>query len=179
MTTIFLSGSRHLYYLNDLIKSRIQNIIKHNFNIVIGDAYGSDKAMQSYIHECNYQNVLVFFAGNKYRNNIGLWDTKQIIPNKRLTGKSLYMEKDKAMAKYANFGFALWDGKSEGTINNILELLIQNKKSVLYLSSNKRFFNIKTTEDFISFINIYKPEFLRNLKNSYYLQKQIKNLNIL
>lgn len=178
MTTVFLSGSRHLHRLNDSIRLRIQNILKQNFNIVIGDANGADKAMQSYIYDCNYTNVFVFFAGDTYRNNIGLWETKQIIPKTKITGKALYTERDKAMAKQADFGFALWDGKSEGTINNILELLKQNKKSVLYLSSNKEFFNIKTPEDFISLIKLYKPEFLQNLRNSNYLQKQTQLLNI-
>jgi hypothetical protein len=51
------------------------------------------------------------------------------------------------MAQHADYGLVLWDGKSAGAINNVFELLSQNKPVAVYFSPNKEFFNLKTVQD--------------------------------
>ena len=43
------------------------------------------------------------------------------------------------MAKETDYGFMLWDGKSNGTLNNIINLLKENKKILIYFSPTKSF----------------------------------------
>ncbi len=147
MTTVFLSGSRKISRLNDLIRNRIQNMIDQDFKIIVGDANGADKAMQGYLHNTGYQNVTVFCAGSTCRNNIGEWPTQNVQVSPKLKGRDFYTQKDKEMAAIADYGFVLWDGKSAGSINNVFELLRRGKAVVVYLSQKKDFEKIVTSQD--------------------------------
>ena len=104
MTTVFLSGSRHLSKLNDAIKTRIDNMIEKSFRIFVGDANGADKAMQKFLSDAHYPNVVVFCAGENCRNNIGEWDVTQVPVNPKLKGRDFYTAKDKEMATKADYG---------------------------------------------------------------------------
>lgn len=179
MTVVFLSGSRRISRLNDKIRFRLQNIMKQNFQIFIGDANGADKAMQSYLADQHYPNVSIYFVGSICRNNIGNWNTKQIAVDKNLKGRAFYTEKDKAMAAEADFGFVLWDGISEGSINNIFELLNSQKKAVVYLSTHKKIFNIKTANDIENLINCTDPEALSKLQGLRTIRRQMEKHNLM
>ena len=71
MTTVFLSGSRQLSRLNASIETRISNMIEKGLRIIVGDASGADKAMQTFLSDAKYSNVIVYCAGETCRNNIG------------------------------------------------------------------------------------------------------------
>jgi len=60
MKKVFFGGSRKLSRLNRAIIERANNIVAQNFQILIGDANGADKAMQKYLAEKVYKNVIVF-----------------------------------------------------------------------------------------------------------------------
>ena len=147
MTTVFLSGSRRINRLNDLVRSEIQNMIEQGFHIVVGDANGADKALQSYLAGQGYRKVVVFCAGQDCRNNIGGWEVHEVSVNPKLRGRAFYTQKDKEMASQADYGLVLWDGKSVGSINNVHELLKNGKKVIVYLSPEKRFMNVTGLED--------------------------------
>ncbi len=51
MTTVFIGGSRSITRLNDTIRYTADNIMRQCFAIVIGDANGADKVVQSYLAE--------------------------------------------------------------------------------------------------------------------------------
>ena len=51
------------------------------------------------------------------------------------------------MAIEADYGFVLWDGKSPGSLNNIIELLNKNKKALVYYSPEKEFYSVSTLDD--------------------------------
>ncbi|WP_231388734.1 hypothetical protein [Neisseria meningitidis] len=145
MRTIFFSGSRSISRLNPQIRERINNILSNNFDIVIGDANGADKAIQKFLQEQDYANVHIYFSGKIYRNNVGNWQFVQV--DSKGTGRVFYTAKDKKMAEIADYGFILWDGKSIGSLNNIAELLQLNKPSLVYHSQTKEFFKIKSSAD--------------------------------
>ena len=147
MTTVFLSGSRKLSRINDMIRERVRKMMDQDFTIVLGDANGADKAMQSYLADSGYRNVTVFCAGGKCRNNVGEWPTENVKVPSSLKGRDFYTEKDKAMAALADYGFVLWDGKSAGSINNVLELIKRGKCVVIYLSAKREFFTAKSADD--------------------------------
>lgn len=178
MTTVFLSGSRKINRLNDVIRGRIQNIVDQGFRVVVGDANGADKAMQTYLAEKLYPNVAVYCAGDTCRNNVGEWKTEKVRVDAKLKGRAFYTQKDKVMASEADFGFVLWDGKSEGSINNVFELLGKGKKAVVYFSPRKEFFNVKSAEDIRELMRLCDPVASREFQGSRNLRRQMEALNI-
>lgn len=163
MKTVFLSGSRNTSRLNDLIRERIQNMIDSDLRIVVGDANGADKAMQKFLADNGYGSVIVFCAGDRCRNNVGNWRTEKIAVDPGIRGREFYAQKDRAMAEQADFGFVLWDGKSAGSIGNVLELVSRGKKVVLYYSPEKQFYNIGSVSDANSVLEKCDPVALDKL----------------
>lgn len=147
MTTVFVSGSRKISRLNKEIRNRLQNLVDKQFAVIIGDANGADKALQKYFSEIPYKNVIVFCSGNSCRNNLGNWDEKHVFVEPKLKGRDFYTKKDKEMAAEADYGFVLWDGKSSGAFNNIIELLKKHKNALVYFSPEKKFYSVSKVED--------------------------------
>jgi hypothetical protein len=65
------------------------------------------------------------------------------------------------MAADATVGFMVWDGKSKGTILNVFRLMKQQKKAAVYNVAAKRFYELKTLEQWEEFISHCDDE-LRN-----------------
>jgi hypothetical protein len=128
MTTVFVSGSRKISRLNMETRNRLKNVVDKQFSILVGDANGADKVFQKYLAEMRYPNVVVFCSGGHCRNNLGNWNVKNISVDSKLKGRDFYTQKDKAMAAEADYGLVLWDGKSPGSFNNIMELVKNRKK---------------------------------------------------
>ena len=147
MTIVFIGGSRRLGKLAAPVKERIDKIINNGFTILIGDANGTDRCVQDYLASKHYRNVIVFCMEGVCRNNIGDWDTKGIEASG--TGKDFnyYSTKDLQMAKEASYGFMIWDAKSNGTLNNIINLLKRDKKILVYFSPDKAFHKLRGFQD--------------------------------
>ena len=141
---VFIGGSRRLTKLHGDVVNQLDGIIESRLHILIGDANGADKAVQNYLWERNYANVTVFHSGKKCRNNLGNWDTEQVEPPTKRRDYNYYAAKDKRMAEEANYGFAIWDGKSKGTLHQIQRLRSQDKGVRVYASNRKRL--MKSTE---------------------------------
>lgn len=58
-----------------------------------------------------------------------------------------YSTKDLAMAKQADYGFMIWDTKSKGTLNNMINLLKENKSVAVYLTIDKVSYTLRTFAD--------------------------------
>ncbi|HXM62526.1 MAG TPA: hypothetical protein VN950_16820 [Terriglobales bacterium] len=148
MKSVFVAGSRAVSRLNSQVKERLDNIMKQNLAVLVGDANGADKAVQRYLAKCHYQNVVVY-SMDVCRNNVGCWPTRRhTAPPEARRDRHYYGIKDLAMAKNATCGFMLWDGVSKGTLTNVINLLNFGKKTLLYLSPKKLFFKLHTYEDF-------------------------------
>ncbi len=147
MTTVFISGSRKISRLNQEIRDRLKNILTQQYEIVVGDANGADKAVQKYLLDENYRNITVFCSGNACRNNLGNWNVSRVEVDSSLKGRDFYSEKDKKMAEIADYGLVLWDGKSPGSYSNIMELLKRKKKILVYFSPERRFLTISKLDD--------------------------------
>jgi hypothetical protein len=164
MSTVFLSGSRRLSRLNEAIRARLKNMVDSGMDIIIGDANGADRAMQEYLARTAYQNVTVYCAGDKCRNNVGNWASRFVKVDSRLRGRDFYAKKDKAMAALADFGLVLWDGKSVGSINNVYELVVREKKVVVYYSPDHKFCTITSKEQLQDLLARCDPETLGAIK---------------
>ena len=131
------------------VKEKLDEIIKNKYEVLIGDCWGIDAAVQKFFVEKNYRNVTVYATGNSVRNNVGRFDVCKVVSN-GAEGFTFYRQKDIAMAKDADCGFMIWDKNSKGTLNNIIDLLNQKKSVELYLNDEKVFKminDIKTLDD--------------------------------
>ncbi|MFW2177313.1 MULTISPECIES: hypothetical protein [unclassified Moraxella] len=178
MQPIFFSGSRSLVSLPAMVQQRIfDNILQKNFPIVIGDADGADSTLQAFFATQYYDLVKVFCAGGKCRNNIGNWQIQTIASSAK--GRAFYTAKDVAMANVANYGFVLWDGQSIGSLNNIAELLKQNKPSLVYFEPNQQFIKVVSEQDLNDLLQIADKGLANTIiqKGSTYLKQLSKNGN--
>jgi len=116
---IFISGSISIKKLRKRDYPFLEELVEGNKTILIGDAYGVDKAVQEYLHRNEYQNVIVYYSGENIRNNIGNWQTEHILNPDNLMGRLLYKLKDKAMDDDCDSALMFWNGKSKGTQLNM------------------------------------------------------------
>jgi hypothetical protein len=144
---IFVAGSRHTSRLPAEVKKRLDTVIGKRFQILVGDANGTDKALQQYLSDKEYPNVIVHCMERHCRNNIGHWPTREVAAPKGARGFDFYSIKDRAMASAAEYGLMLWDGKSKGTINNVVNLSKNKKPVVVYIASTKQFLTVKVFDD--------------------------------
>ena len=164
MTSVFIGGSRKVSRLNSAIRERIDGIIQCEFTVYIGDANGSDKAIQKYLAQRGYRHVIVFCMEGLSRNNLGDWETKNISTDNRKKDFKYYATKDFEMATQASYGFMIWDGKSKGTLNNILNLLIGDKKILVYYSPEKIFYTLTHPGDLQELLKKCDRDVLKKLE---------------
>lgn len=173
MKKIFFGGSRKLGKLNKAIMERADKIISNGYLVLLGDANGADRAMQKYLAEKSYQNVLVFCAGNNCRNNVGKWKTRVILSDKVRKNFQYYAIRDEKMSNEADYGFMVWDGKSKGTLNNIVNLLPKSKPVVVYFYPKKKFFTLRSIRDLVELLSFCKREDLEYFEKLLRLSQRI------
>ena len=154
----------------------MQNVLDQHFPIIIGDANGADTAVQQYLHEKQYVAVTVFCSGNNCRNNVGNWQVSKIQVEAGKNGRDFYARKDKEMAKIAGYGLVLWDGKSPGSYANIMELLKQSKKALVYFSPEEVFVNISTLDDAQKLLGGCDPKSQEEIKRKIKLPSLVKEI---
>lgn len=164
MNTVFVGGSRHVSRLPAEVKARLNNVIKSGHHVIVGDANGADKAVQKHFHDAAYDKVTVFCSGNRFRNNLGHWEIHKVDVPKHTKGFQLYAAKDREMAREADFGLMIWDGKSPGTLLNVLRLMRSGKIAVLFSVPDKGAINFKTEADWEAFLSRCSDELRRDLR---------------
>lgn len=151
MTTVFIGGSRAVSKLNAVIRTRLEDLIQKECQIVIGDANGADKAVQQFFADRGYSRVTVFCM-DACRNNVGRWGTRKVHADSPRKDFAYYATKDIAMAREAKCGVMLWDGRSKGTLHNVLNLIGAGKKVLVYFSPEKAFYKLSTPRDLESLL---------------------------
>ena len=132
---VFIAGARAITALSESVCQKLDAISKKGYDVLTGDCYGVDTAVQKYFIERGYKNVTIFASNGKVRNNIGNWTVQSVFVNGNLRGFDFYRQKDLEMARIANCGFMIWDGESKGTLSNIICMADQGKKVIVYLSN--------------------------------------------
>lgn len=164
MTKVFLGGSRNIVRLSSEVRGRVDNVISSGLAVLIGDANGADKALQRYLADRKYANVTVFCSGNTCRNNIGRWKTQHVATSRAKKDFEHYAMKDAQMGREAEYGLFLWDGKSRGTLNNILTLTAQNKRALVYFSPAKNFVQVRGVEDLERLLSDCDPRIANSVR---------------
>lgn len=152
MKKVFIGGSRTLSRLNRKVTQTLDSLIEKGFTILIGDANGADKTVQNYLASNKYNNVIIYCMQNRCRNNLGSWQMRHIETSLKNNGYQFYSIKDFEMAKEADYGFMLWDSKSKGTLNNIINLIKELKPVVVYFSPTKALFKINNRSDLVKLL---------------------------
>jgi hypothetical protein len=148
MIKVFIGGSRSISRLNPEIRSRLDEIIRKQLFVIVGDANGADKAVQRYFFAQGYDRVEVFCTEDQCRNNLGHWKVTSV-PAPRVARRSFefYSVKDQKMAEEGSVGLMLWDGKSRGTLSNAHRLLEQGKKVVIWIAPQRKFETLGSLND--------------------------------
>lgn len=135
---IFIGGSKTVSEIDDNVKEKLLQMIKKGNEILIGDCRGIDTAVQQFFADNKYDKVTVYATDGIVRNNVGEFKVKAI-PSNGAVGFVFYRKKDSAMANDADSGFMIWDRKSKGTNENILELTKLGKNIVIYFTDDNSF----------------------------------------
>jgi hypothetical protein len=173
MTKVFIAGSRSLSRLNADVKHRIDTMIEKGFTILVGDANGADKAVQRYLAEKHFRNVIVHCMVGNCRNNIAGWPTREISAAPGSRGFAYYSTKDLAMANDAEYGFMLWDGESKGTLNNVVNMVHQNKTVVVYFAPQKNFQNLRSSGDVARLLANLDPAKVQHLERELGIEREL------
>ena len=122
---LFVSGSKSISKLSDAAISLLDDAIKKGMEILVGDCYGVDAAVQKYLDQRNYSNVTVYCSGEKTRNYFltGARVRSCADLSKGLNGREFNYVKDIQMCGDCDRALMIWDGKSEGTRENIKRML--------------------------------------------------------
>ncbi|MEX2126189.1 MAG: hypothetical protein WD795_20020 [Woeseia sp.] len=144
MSKVFFGGSRNLSRLNPALRTRLRNLVTNGHTVLIGDASGADKAVQSYLAQEGYKHVRVYCMDGKCRNNVGNWETVAVDSRGKKRDFAYFAMKDARMSLDADYGFMIWDGESKGTLNNILNLVQQGKSALVYFSPMREFILVES-----------------------------------
>ena len=158
MSKIFIGGSRRVSRLAPPVLARLGTIVAKGLPVIVGDANGADKAVQQYLYGKEYEPVEVFCSGSICRNNIGNWSARHVEAAPGERGFQFYAAKDREMAREADYGFMIWDGKSTGTLLNVVRLLRCGKKVVVYSAPDQNFAELRGYDQWEEFIGHYSTE---------------------
>ena len=150
---IFIAGAKSIKEINDDIKHKLLSISDKHYDVLVGDCSGVDTAIQKFFLTHQYSQITVFASNGKARNNLGNWPINSVTVKEGVKGFDFYRQKDIVMAKEADFGFMIWDGKSKGTLNNIIELVKQGKHVLIYLVGINKMILIKDFENLCALIS--------------------------
>ena len=164
MMKVFIGGSRKISKLSLEVRGRLDEILAKNLAIVIGDAPGVDKSVQQYLDLKGYRGVEVFCSGARCRNNVGNWPTRQVTVNTSRRDFDFYATKDLRMSEEASFGIMIWDGASAGTLMNVLRLIKQNKKAVIFEAQMNRFRELSNESEWREFFSACSDEVRRRVE---------------
>ncbi len=176
MTTVFIAGSMNIKHLHRKVKERIDNIVASKLSVVVGDADGADKSIQSYLLEHGAANTIVYCSGPKPRNNVGDWPVRRVDSNHSPGSRAFFTAKDVEMAKAADYGLMIWDAKSTGTLRNIIELLSRKKKSLVFVNKEKEFKTVSDVSHLEALVTCMTEHALRKANEKIRLLERIEAL---
>ena len=176
MTKVFISGSMSIKNLDQNVRKRIDNIIHSGFGVILGDADGVDSSIQEYLLSKKVEDVTVYCSGPQPRNNLGRWKIVSVKSTSPEGTRGFFTAKDIRLASDANYGLMVWDAKSTGTLSNVIELLSQKKKSLVYINKQKLFLNVSFIDDLEKLVTFMSPAALEKAEGKIGLKQKIQSL---
>ena len=165
MAKVFIGGSRDIPILPEEAVRRLFNVVDRGHSVLVGDADGVDLAVQGFLRDLGHRDVTVFHASGRCRNNLGNWPGRAISPPPSARGYAFHAAKDREMADAAEFGLMFWDGRSNGTVLNVLRLVRTGKPSVLVDVPAGRTLTIGRPAEWDAFLAGLDPSFRAALRS--------------
>jgi hypothetical protein len=109
---------------------------------VVGDAEGADTSIQKCLHDYQAEKVTVYCTGDLPRNNVADWPVHHVYSKAKAGSRAYFTAKDLEMARKSDYGLMIWDCKSTGTLSNVIELLREKKKSVVFVNKSSNFIKV-------------------------------------
>lgn len=130
---LFVSGSKSISKLSEAAISLLDDAIKKGMEILVGDCYGVDAAVQRYLNLQNYSNTTVYCSGDRPRNLFLMGGRVRSCADlsKGLSGRAFNYVKDIEMSKDCDRALMIWDGKSAGTHENINRMIQLGKPFIV------------------------------------------------
>jgi len=178
MTKVFIAGSITIKNLDSRFKERLDNIISSKFSVVVGDADGADSAIQEYLAKEGHSLTTVYCSGSTVRNNIGNWPVFFVDTLHTPGSRDFFTAKDIAMADIADFGLMVWDTKSTGTLSNVIALLSQEKKSVVFINKTKIFKNVGSVDALKDLVELMSEVAKRKAESKIKLSSKLESLQV-
>lgn len=124
---VFISGSKSISKLTEKMLAVLDKIVQDGDTILVGDCYGVDLAVQKYLQEKGYTDVVVYCSGEQPRNHIVGTVHSCAKEMTGLKGRAFQYVKDEAMCKDCDEAYGFWDGKSLGTAENAKRMRLLGK----------------------------------------------------
>ena len=163
MAMIFIGGSRDIVELPPPAIERIGAIVSAEHGVLIGDAPGADAEVQGLLAGYSYEHVGVFHADKEPRNNLGDWAAYHRPAPGGAQGYAFHAEKDREMARRADYGLMIWDGVSPGTCLNMLRLAAIGSPCVVYDTMRSSKFTLRSIPDWHEMMRDAGPDVRRQV----------------
>ena len=124
---VFISGSKSISKLTDEMLAALDKIIQDGDTILVGDCYGVDLAVQKYLLEKGYTDVIVYCSGEQPRHHLIGTVRSCAMEAADLKGRAFQYAKDVVMCIDCDEAYGFWDGKSLGTSENAKRVQQQSK----------------------------------------------------
>ena len=147
MASVFIGGSRHITHLEPEVYRHVDRMVEKGLTILIGDVTGIDLAMQRYLADLRYANVVVLCMEGACRSNQGRWPTRPIRTFRGPRSVEFFAEKDRQMADEATAGLMVWNGESVGTATIINNLVTGGKPVAVYHTPTATTQVVRSTTD--------------------------------
>lgn len=124
---VFISGSKSISKLTEKMLAVLDKIVQDGDTVLVGDCYGADLAVQKYLLQKGYTDVIVYCSGEQPRKHVVGTVRSCAKESVGLKGRAFQYVKDKAMCDDCDEAYGFWDGKSLGTLENARRVQLKNK----------------------------------------------------
>ena len=125
---VFISGSKSISKLTDEMLAALDKIIHDGDTILVGDCYGVDLAVQKYLLDKGYTDMIVYCSSEQPRHHLVGSVHSCAKEAEGLKGRAFRYVKDDAMSKDCDEAYGFWDGRSLGTLKNAERVQLECKK---------------------------------------------------
>jgi hypothetical protein len=161
MKAVFLGGSRRVTRIPREVIPFLEAMVEAESRLIIGDANGADRVIQSFLADRRYQHVTVYCTEGICRNNVGDWPVRQVESSAHGRDFAFYAAKDRRMAEDASRGLMLWDAESVGTLMNLERLVALEKEADVIVVPRRQRISIRSRRDLDALLALL-PEGIRS-----------------
>ena len=130
---VFISGSSKIKKLNEEATKCLDELMKRDVRVIVGDCYGVDILAQKYLKKNGFTDVTVYTSTEtprrcEFPNYVSMWKQSE-----GKQGEEFYQVKDKEMCNVCDEAIAIWNGVSYGVQCNVERLKAMNKPTTVII----------------------------------------------